>query len=286
MKGKITFLFIFILSLQSQAQQAWTSPKGKFYSQIGYTYYPYNGYVDKTNAIIPLDRNIVHNSLQGYLQYGITNRLMATSVLPVTFTKSTLNTNAPRQKAKEGQLNGLSNIELGLTYKIYEKGGFVMSGKVNSLLKSAKNDTLTGLRTGTDAYSVGPSLLMGIGLKKFFSSLEMGYLYRSNDYSSQTIGSFQIGKFMGKKQKLLSIFHTEIRYSNFNGTYNDGNTKYTITYLDNLKYTSLGAKFGYKINKNIMAWTDLRFAAFASQNIGARTKNPLPGMSFSLSYSN
>jgi hypothetical protein len=286
MRYKLAFYFLFLLNLNTFAQQAWTSPKGKYYSQIGFTYLPYDGFVGKNNAIVPLDRNILHNSIQGYFQYGITNKFMGTLVLPITFTNSSLKENTLKTGPPNGKLNGLSNVQIGLTYKLYEKGGFVVSSKLNTSLASARKDTTTGLRTGDDAYAIGPSLLVGLGLKKFFTSFEIGNLYRSNNYSSQIIGGFQIGKFIGKNKRLLSIFHTDLRYSQFNGKYNDGNTKYTITYLNDLNYTSFGLKFGYKINKKLMAWSDLRFAPFASDNVGARTKNPLPGMSFSISYTN
>jgi hypothetical protein len=113
-------------------------------------------------------------------------------------------------------------------------------------------------------------------------------VFRTNDYSNQTIANFQFGKKLGKKKRLLAIFHSELRISSKNGKYDDGNTRYTATYLNNLSYIAYGAKFGYAISKNVMTWADIRFWSTNTVDIGARTEELglLPGLTFSVSYSN
>jgi hypothetical protein len=287
-------VFLLLISLQFtqsvQAQQAWTSPKGKFYTQLGFTYLVYDG-IAVANQFDPatLNRRVVHNSLQGYLQYGITDKLMLTAVAPFSFTKSAKNADATQPKGlSDGSLNGLSNLQAGLTYKFYEKDGIVVSGKVNTVLPTASKDTATGLRTGDDGFGIGPSLLAGYGHKKFFTSAEFGYLYRNNNYSGQVVGGVQIGKFLGKNKKWLGIFHADLRLSAENGSFKDGNSKYTATYLNNLSYIAYGAKFGYKATPKIMLWTDIRFWSTNVADIGARTDalGLFPGLSFSVSYQN
>ena len=284
-------ILILVFTVVSQhlifAQQAWTSPKGKFYSQIGFTYLKYDGIaVAGQFDPEPLNRKVANNALQGYFQYGITDKLMITAVAPLNFTKSTKNANALQPKGlSDGNLNGLSNIQASLTYRFLEKYGVVLSGKINTVLPTASKDSTTGLRTGDDSFGVGPSLLAGVGHAKFFSSFEIGHIYRTNKYSGQTIGGFQLGKFLGKNKKLLSILHADLRISSKNGSYNDGNTKYTATYLNNLSYVAYGLKFGYKITPKIMLWQDIRFWSTNVSDIGA-TLALFPGLSFSVSYQN
>jgi hypothetical protein len=284
--------FLILISLQfnktMHAQQAWTSPKGKFYSQLGFTNLVYDGYNKAYDEIIPLNRKITHNALQGYIQYGITDKLMVTGVVPLTLTKSILTSGTQPAGLKDGSLNGLGNIQTGLTYRFYEKNGVVFSGKLNAILPTAQKDVATGLRTGDDALGVAPSLLAGFGHEKFFTSIEVGGVLRNNKYSDQTFGYFQIGKFMGKNKKLLMILHSAVRVSNKNGTYDDGNTKYTATYLNDLRYIVYGLKLGYKVTPKIMVWSDIRFWANSTEKIGGRTDalGLFPGLTFSVSYQN
>jgi hypothetical protein len=289
MKKLVFFLLISLHITQSaQAQQAWTSPKGKFYSQLGYTYLVYDGYNKAYDEIIPLNRKITHNALQGYIQYGITDKLMVTGIVPLTFTNSILTSGTQPAGLKDGSLNGLGNIQAALTYRFYEKEGIVFSGKLNALLPTAQKDAATGLRTGDDAFGISPSLLAGYGHSKFFTSAELGGVLRNNNYSNQTFAYFQIGKFMGKKQKLLMILHSSLRFSNKNGTHDDGNTKYTATYLNDLRYIAYGLKLGYKVTPKIMVWSDIRFWANSTEKIGGRTDalGLFPGLTFSVSYQN
>ena len=285
-------IFALIITFFSQqltfAQQAWTSPKGKFYSQLGYTSLVYDGSNKAYDEIIPLNRKITHNALQGYIQYGITDKLMVTGIVPLTFTSSKLTSGTQPTGLSDGSLNGLGNIQTALTYRFYEKNGIVFSGKLNAILPTAQKDVATGLRTGDDTFGISPSLLAGYGHSKFFTSLEIGGVLRNNNYSNQTFGYFQIGKFMGKKQKFLMILHSALRFSNKNGTYDDGNTKYTATYFNDLRYIAYGLKLGYKVTPKIMFWSDIRFWASSTEKIGGRTDELglFPGLTFSVSYQN
>ncbi len=287
---KLAFLLLISLQITQvlQAQQAWTSPKGKFYSQLGFTHLVYDGYNKAFDEIVPLNRRITHHALQGYIQYGITDKLMVTGVAPLTFTSSTLTSGAQPTGLSDGSLNGLGNIQTALTYRFYEKAGFVFSGKLNAILPTAQKNVATGLRTGDDSFGISPSLLAGYGHSKFFASAELGSVFRNNNYSNQTFAYFQIGKFMGKKQKFLMILHSALRFSNQNGTYDDGNTKFTATYLNDLRYIAYGLKLGYKVTPKIMVWSDIRFWANSTEKIGGRTEalGLFPGLTFSVSYQN
>jgi hypothetical protein len=288
-KFLITLIISILYSKIIFAQQAWTSPKGKFYSQLGFTHLVYDGYsIANQFEIEPLNRRIVHHSLQGYLQYGITDKLMLTAVAPFSITSSEKIKDPQPAGLTDGKLNAFSNLQAGLTYKIYEKNGIVTSAKMNMILPTAKKDLITGLRSGDDAFGVAPSLLAGYGHAKFFTSAEIGYTYRTNNYSGQTLANFQIGKHFGKKKKWLGILHADLRLSAKNGTYDDGNTKYTATYLNNLSYVAYGMKFGYKITPKMMFWTAIRFWATNAADIGSRTDDLglFPGLTFSVSYQN
>lgn len=281
---KFTLVAIILISYCCQAQQAWTRDKGKFYSQLGSTISFYDSKVNIDNSVSSIDRKIVNNSIQAYFEYGITDKLTVTSIVPFLFTNSKSTATVKPIGISDGSLNALGNIDLGLTYSLYKKNGYVISSKLVCSLPTATFKENTGLRTGADALGIAPVILAGYGGNSFFASAELGFNYRTNKYSSQTLGGFQIGKSFGKSKKLLIIFHTDISSSNYDGKYDDKNTNFTITYLNNQTYFAHGFKFGYKLNSNVMAWTDIRAGSYAA-NLGTNS-DPVPGLSFAISYSN
>jgi hypothetical protein len=281
---KIIIVLVLFTSICTQAQQVWTRDKGKFYSQIGGTIYYYDSKINLDNSITAIDRKVTGNAIQAYLEYGITDKLTFNTVVPFVLSDSKNTAATQPIGLSDGSLNAFGNINLGLTYNFYKKNGYVISAKLLSALPTATFKENTGLRTGTDAFGIAPSFLVGYGGNSFFASAELGLNYRTNKYSSQTIGGFQIGKSFGASKKLLIIFHTDIQSSNYDGKYDDKNSIYTVTYLNNQTYFAHGFKFGYKLNENLMAWGDIRAGSYTA-NLGTNS-SPVPGFSFAISYSN
>ena len=277
-------LFCFLGAQCLMAQQAWTKPKGKYFAQIGVSTLPYNG-VLIDNEVKLLNRRIRHTSLQFYGEYGISDRWMVSLIVPVIFEKSTLQKTVDPSEPQGGSLTALSNIDAGVSYNFYQKNGIVLTAKVNAVLPTARYDAKTGLRTGIDAFALEPSILAGIGRSKYFSSIELGYGYRSNDYSSLVLGAFQIGKYMGKQKRLIGIFNINLHISNKDGKYDDANSIYTATYLNDLRYLAPGFKFGYKIGSGWMVWANIRGALGVAEFIGSN-EALTPGLSFSISHTN
>ena len=277
-------LLVFIC-VEIQAQQAWTSPKGKFFTQIGYTPHTYYGIIVGKD-VINTNRASADNNVVGYFQYGITDRLMGTVIAPFNISSSKLSIGTETYGLTDGTLAGFSNIQTALTYRFLEKNGIVFSGKLNVSLPTATYDAAKGLRTGDDCTAFEPSLLVGLGRAKYFASAEIGFGYRTNNYSSQNLFNAQIGKFFGKKQKFLVIFNPHYRLSNNNGSRIDGNTKYTVSFLNNQSYLAYGIKFGYKITDKWMIWSSVRGAVNPpTKDIGAN-QEITPGLSFAVSYQN
>ncbi|MFM2268408.1 MAG: hypothetical protein RL757_1849 [Bacteroidota bacterium] len=230
---KIVFLVIIgFFAEQLSAQQAWTRAKGSYYAQIGWTPDNYDGIIPNGGGKVVLaNRDFSKTTLDAYLEYGITEKLMVTSSIPFVLGKSTKTSGIAPIGLSDGSLNGFSNIEIGLTYNFLKNKGLVVSGKINSALPTATFAESTGLRTGNDALAIEPSLLVGYGHSKFFASAEIGYGYRTNNYSSQNLINAQIGKVFGKNKRLTLIFNAVNRISNKNGSYKDTNNQYTGFFL-------------------------------------------------------
>lgn len=283
---KLSFILfiISILSIKNTfAQQAWTKEKGKFYSQIGASFLTYNQLLNGKGSSAEwtnLNADFTDMTIQAFGEYGITNRLTVSAQLPLRMLASK-NIQAPNTLAA-GNLTALGNIQAALTANFYNKDGIVLSGKANVGLPTAKYDAPTGLRSGFDATSIEPSLLVGYGHAKFFASGEAGYVIRNNGYSNRIHVAGQIGKFFGKNKKLLGIINMELMRSGSDGTYNDANSLQTGLYLDAQSYLSPTLKLGYKTTPKTMLWLS------AGAGLGSVTKNVAasPGLSIAFSYQN
>ena len=278
----IVLINVFALS-NSYAQQAWTKEKGKFYAQIGASYLTYNQLLNgetKPANWTKLNADFTDMTVQAYGEYGVTNRIMLSAQLPFRLLSST-NVTQPNT-ISAGSLTALGNIHAAVTGNFYNKDGVVVSGKVNVGLPTAKYDAPTGLRSGFDATSVEPSLLLGYGHAKFFASGEMGYVLRNNNYSNRVHAAAQIGKFFGKNKKLMGILNVELMKSGSDGTYNDGTSAKTGLYLDEQSYLSPTIKLGYKATPKVTLWLS------AGGGLAPITKNiaASPGLSFAVSYQN
>jgi hypothetical protein len=287
MRKIILLILIGFFSKQLSAQQAWTRAKGSYYAQIGWTPDEYDGIIPNGGGKVVLaNRDFSKTTLDAYLEYGITDKLLVTSSVPFVVGKSTKTSGIAPVGLSDGSINGFSNIEVGLTYNFLKNNGLVVSGKVNTALPTALFEESTGLRTGNAALAIEPSLLVGYGHAKFFASAEVGYGYRTNNYSGQTLINAQIGKIFGKKRRFTLIFNSVNRISNKNGSYKDTNNKYTGFFLNDLTYVVIGLKGGYKITPNWTIWGNIRSTSPSGvpQNIG-EPSNPLPAYSLSVSYS-
>jgi hypothetical protein len=266
-----------------EAQQAWTKEKGKFYAQFGGSALSYSQLLNgkaKPSEWTPLNANFSDITLQAYGEYGITDRLTVSAQLPFKVVSSSKIVQP--STLTEGKLAGFSNIETALTLNLYNKEGITVSGKVNVSLPTAKFETLTGLRTGFDAISTEPSLLIGFGHAKFFASGQFGYTLRSNGYANRVHAAAQIGKFFGSQKKWLGILGFELQKTGTNGTYVDGTSTQTGLYLSNQSYLSPTLKLGYKTTDKITIWLS------AGSGIAPITKNIAAslGPSLSVSYQN
>ncbi len=277
-------LTISIVVLQpSFAQQAWTKEKGKYYTQIGASYLSYSQLLNgKTNPSdwTSLNANFTDMTLQAYGEYGITDKIMVSAQVPFKLLSSK-NVKQPNT-ITEGSLLALSNLQTAITANFYNKDGIVISGKTNICFPTAKFDAPTGLRSGFDSWSVEPSLMAGLGHAKFFSSGEIGYVWRNNGYSHRIHAAAQIGKFFGAKKKILGILNLELMKSTEKGTYNDASSAKTGLYLDKQSYLSPTLKFGYKTNDKVTLWLSSGFGLTSiTKNVAAS-----PGLSFAISYQN
>jgi hypothetical protein len=264
-----------IMPLNVEAQQAWTKEKGKYYTQIGTTLSRYDNIIDK--EFIPLNRTITDLALSFYGEYGLFKGLTLSTQVPFKYTRVT---DGNLSNVENGSKFGLSNVDFILTGSIFNKEGVVVSGKTRFGLPTASFDSKTGIRTGFDATSVEPALLVGVGAAKFFTSAEYGIEIRNNNYPNRQHFGFQLGTFLFNR-KMLAIAVVEGYLPLEESRYDDGNGRFTALYLSTQSWVSPTIKLGYYVTPKNIIWFSVGGGLAGTKDIGAS-----PGITLSFSKSN
>jgi hypothetical protein len=275
---KKCFLFLVFCGclVQIQAQQAWPRGKGKYYAQIGFSYLTYNSLLNGNEPLRPLNRTVQDATLQAYVEYGLSDKWTLTGILPLKY--ASVKSDFPAAETN-GSLIGLSNSTVAASYTVYNKYGIVASLKATGALNTASYSYITGLRTGFDAWAFAPSLAVGYGHPKFFTSFELGYALRTNGYANRQLAGFQLGKKLGKAQKFMAIAGLEYVKTENGGTYDDATSVVTGLYLQNQSYVSPNLRFAYSFKPTWHVWLGL------GGGVGDITRNvaAAPGLTISVS---
>lgn len=195
----LTLLFVCFSGQALWAQGPWMRAKGKYYTQASFSMIPnYNAlYVDGDKKF-PLSRELSDRTLSLYGEYGLMDNLTLKVAIPFKMLKSgdlVENVTDDIAATDEGTLNGLGNVELGLSRELMRGKKFILS--VHTLAKlpvaAPEDDDFTGLATGYDAFTWQNGLSTGASFGKLYAYLYGGYGFRTNDYSNYLDFNGEVG---------------------------------------------------------------------------------------------
>lgn len=280
---RITLFFTAIVfSLQAFAGGPWTKPKGSGYAQIGVTYLNYSKLFGNLGPSIDLRREVTDLTIQGYLEYGITDKLTVIGILPFKYVKtgddvleSDYFNDANRFSdtlLPAGNLFGAGNTRVGLRYNFINKK-YLLSGELNVESGLSSYECATALRAGTSAWAIEPSVSFGRGWNKVYFFVENAFRYRTNNYSHETNHAIEVGYKPLKKTWLA--FRTEGRVSLKNQVATEDNRDiHTGLTPNNQQYVGYGFKVaqevggGFSLNLGFFGGFGELVAAAPSLNFG------------------
>lgn len=266
----VLLLFILLSTFQlAEAGGPWPRGKNKGYAQLGFTYIGYNKFFDHSGKVTDLRRNVTDFTAQAYIDYGITNRLTMSAILPFKYVATSekiasADSSYFTDTIPFGNLYALNMVNLGLKYCIIDKKVKFSAG-LNAEFNVARYDSITALRTGPKTFVLNPYLSVGGSFGKFYSQFEAGYRLRLNGYSDEVDMNFEIG--YSWNQKTYFILAVNGRLSMMEGSYNNnvtplvndadptsslhpnGRDLHTSLYPNNQQYVGYGLKFIQKIKK-------------------------------------
>ncbi|SEC42419.1 hypothetical protein SAMN04489761_2954 [Tenacibaculum sp. MAR_2009_124] len=226
------------------AQSPWTKKKNEAYLQLSFS--SISNYSELFgNPDYATDREITDNTLQLYTEYGLSDKTTLFGSVPLKMVQSgnpTLNIAI----TPEGSETSLGNIQLGVKHNFYNKK-WLISGQIGVEANTSTYTATSGLRTGYDAWTVTPLILVGRGFNNWYIQAFTGVDIRTNNYSS----AYKLGGEVGYKaidwlwvagflDGVASFQNGEVVIPTNNGL--------TGLYVNNQSYAAFGLKLIGEIN--------------------------------------
>lgn len=269
-------LLLSLTSISLIAQSPWSKEKNEAYLQLSYT--TIAGYSELFgDPELITDREINDNTLQLYTEYGLSNKTTLLASVPLKMVSSNdlvVATATPR--TTESTKTALGNIELGIKHNFINKK-WLLSGQLNVELNTGSFDEASGLRTGYDAFTVTPLIIIGRGFNNWYIQAFTGVAIRTNDYSS----AYKLGGEVGYKALdwlWVAGFLDGV------ASFHNGNLEQTVSntltglYVNDQSYGAFGLKLAGEIKDNF--GLNLGFGgAFGGRNVAKS-----PALSFGVFY--
>lgn len=254
-----SLLLILIFSRSSSyAGGPWNFPAGSGYAQLGVSGINYDQMYNGGDQSNPyqLTRQVTDITLQGYLEYGLSERLNLLGILPFKFvsTGEELFPADPHLPAADTlpaeSLAGPGNISAGLRYQILSSP-ITLAAKFTADANSISANEDAGLATGTDCWTFRPAIDLGFSGKRWYAFAETGIGFRTNDYPHLLLGTAEVGySFFNARTYAVAVFEMNLTLSA------DGDSIYppsqgaTGLYLSNQEFVSYGFKLLQSVGKH------------------------------------
>jgi hypothetical protein len=261
-------LFLFATGL-AFAGGPWTQPKGGGYFQISISHIsPYSSLFSRDVESINLNREVSDITLNGYSEYGLSNDLTFIGEFPfkIVSTDEQILNGDFEKILESGSLSGFSNIAIALK-RSFTKQKLLISGQFRVEANTSTTEAETGLRTGVSAWGLTPSVSLGSSHSNFFALSDIGFRFRTNNYSHEFLLLGEVGATLIRK--LLVIVAVDVRQSVTVGTSGESGIQ-TGLYPDNQEYIA----YGLKLILNVTARTGINFARFGAFSGNLVAKSP------------
>lgn len=255
MKNLFLTLLLSLILLSITFSQAWVRSKGAGYSQLGFNSITGASKIYGTeNKSDQLRRVVNDQTIQGYVEYGLGNKMMVTGSAPFKILNTgdeIFETAYLPDTLPAGSLNAFGNITGTFIYGLSQDKKWVSSLALGVDTRTAMFKEEVGLRSGVDACGLLFGGNIGRGWDKMWVQGSLGYKYRTNSYSDQIVGQAQVGRTLNKVQVMAGL---ELYHSLKNGSFDDGTSVHTALYQNDLEFFSYYAKVSYAFNEEIKLW--------------------------------
>lgn len=242
------------------AQSPWTKGKNKAFIQTGFSGIFYNQ-VRYEGEQFDTGFNYADITLQAYSEFGITDDLEATLILPYKMLSR-----ESKLDGSSSSLSGIGNLTVGLKYKFYDKQWKISAGLLFAA-NTIQSDADLGFRTGFDASTAIPYITAGSSKGKWYYFGNLGYGYMTNNYSDFLKAGLEAGYNFWTNAHVITVLDVRKTITNESFFEND-NISYisSSNYLDRQEYYAFGIKLNYEFVKDTYGLNISGFGAFDYDN--------------------
>ncbi len=253
----ILVLTVFLIQL-SFAQSPWTKDKGKAYVQLGVTGLFYNQFADENGKKQDLKANVSDVTFQVYSEYGLTNKLTASLILPY----KSISVENDFLKTTESH-SGIGNVSLGLKYKLSDKNWKISTG-INYATKTLSKNDANFFASGFNAATILPYVTIGKSKNKLYYYGNVGYGYMDNDFSDFFRFNGEVGYEVIPKGHIILAIETKNIVSKEHAFHKDKFSNLATS--DRQNYNAFGLKLNYEFSKDKFGVNFAGFGAFDNKN--------------------
>ena len=257
----------------------WTQAKGEGIFIANISPVVYKTYSSSTSGGLDMWRRIAEVHTQGYIEFGITDRLLLLGNVQLNYVGSsnkTFDSGDFMTVLPPDKIFGMGNSSVGLKYRLTNKN-FLIALSFHIEFPGSSEKTAAGLRTGYDAWTFLPGVHMGQGFSNgiyyFIEGSFAGHTNISDEYRLKGEFGYHF------KKPLIMAVAVNVKESLKNKTSSDSpNYRQTGLYLNNQEYITWEFKFVHEVTETI-GWTSALAGGFRTELI-ART----PVISFGMYF--
>lgn len=264
------------LATAVQAQSPWTQKKNKAYVQASFT--SISNY-DKLygDPDYATERKITDQTIQLYGEYGVSDATTLFATVPLKMMKAgDLVVPGATPWTAEASESKLGNIQFGVKHNFYNKK-WIISGQLGIEANTSSYDAASGLRSGFDAWSFSPMVLVGRGFSNWYIQAFTGADVRTNAYSS----NYRLGGELGYKAVswlwVAGFLDGSAALGNGDRVV-PVNNRLTGLYVNNISYAAFGLKLIGEINQKFGVNAAMG-GAFGGRNVAKK-----PAFTFGVYY--
>jgi hypothetical protein len=273
LKQALFSFLIMMLYSQLQAQGPWASGKGHGFAQLSFSTINYSDIYNRAGDVTPVSRNNSDNTIQLYAETGLSKRLTAKLVVPITIAGYSKNLLTPAAGPAKASNTGLGNITGGIKYTQQFKHWLIAPG-LDISLPAGKPKSNLGLRNGYENVTLLPNVSAGISGKKWYSYLRLSYGITTNGYNDYT-GINAEGGYKVIPSLWLSLVADLRLTTSAAGAFGKAeriaypNYNFTNFYVDDQEYIGIGLKAAFQFPKSKTGISAGVYGAAGGRNVAA-----------------
>lgn len=200
-----------------------------------------------------VNRETFNSDYSLYIEFGITDKLNVTSVLPFKYVSTgdltDTQSNLPFNNVlEEGSLSGIGNYRLALKYSLGKKKNVDFAISLDTRWNTISQDLNKGLSTGYDANVFGLVFHAGRSFSNHYGFASLGYYKYTNDYSDIIEINIEHGWILNKRWNIAAALDGHL--SLHNGSYFNANLDQTGLYPNDQEWIVISGKASYNLKNN------------------------------------